>query len=161
MNSNRDENFPQFGPNRITCSSLSARVAYAPASLQDFFVAITDGIFYSRRLASYTGTNKYSLVLFLYIFVAGVVTTVLSPSFGKLYAGSAAAEAEFKELHTRLREYSEPIAFYQGGKPEAGLIDVSKGRERERERPEPKFNYRMGGWTNRTMSECLYKPYGL
>lgn len=100
------------------------------ASPQDFFVAITDGIFYSRRLASYTGTNKYSLVLFLYIFVAGVVTTVLSPSFGKLYAGSAAAEAEFKELHTRLREYSESIAFYQGGKPEAGHIDVSKRRGR-------------------------------
>lgn len=47
--------------------------------------ASVDAVFYAWMLQSYSRTNKYTAAIIGYVFGAGVLTTVASPNFGRLY----------------------------------------------------------------------------
>ncbi|XP_047326997.1 ABC transporter D family member 1-like [Impatiens glandulifera] len=81
--------------------------------LQDDLAAATDCLMYSWRLCSYA-SPKYIFWMLGYIITAGGLMKKISPSFGKLTSKGQQLEGEYRQLHTRLRNHAESIAFYGG-----------------------------------------------
>ena len=53
--------------------------------LREWCNASIDAVFYAWMLRRYSRTNKYTLAILGYVLGAGIVTTAVSPNFGRLY----------------------------------------------------------------------------
>ena len=53
--------------------------------LREWCNASIDAVFYAWMLRRYSRTNKYTLAIIGYVLGAGIVTTAVSPNFGRLY----------------------------------------------------------------------------
>ncbi len=53
--------------------------------LREWCNASVDAVFYAWMLRSYSRTNKYTAAILGYVFGAGVLTSIASPNFGRLY----------------------------------------------------------------------------
>jgi len=66
--------------------------------------ASVDAVFYAWMLRSYSRTNKYTLAIIGYVFGAGVLTTVASPNFGRLYKRQSENEGEISPWRVMLMD---------------------------------------------------------
>ena len=72
-------------PEQRMCEDIPLLADGLADLLREWCNASVDAIFYAFVLRSYSRTNKYTLAILGYVFGAGIVTTLLSPNFGKLY----------------------------------------------------------------------------
>lgn len=81
-----------------------------------------DMFLYSWSLSRNLGGEGMILVGFL-IQGSAVVMRALTPPFGRYAATEAALEGEFRHEHTRLIEYAEEVALYNGQEHEKTILD--------------------------------------
>ncbi|XP_039123082.1 ABC transporter D family member 1-like isoform X1 [Dioscorea cayenensis subsp. rotundata] len=93
------------------CSELSEIV-------QEDLIAVTDGLLYTWRLCSYA-SPKYVLWILAYVIGAGAAIRNFSPAFGRLMSKEQQLEGDYRQLHSRLRNHAESVAFYGGENREA------------------------------------------
>ena len=85
--------------------------------LREWCNASIDAVFYAWMLRRYSRTNKYTLAILGYVLGAGIVTTAVSPNFGRLYKRQS--ENEGTSLLTAqswnyLGKDPKPQAFFNG-----------------------------------------------
>ena len=83
---------------------------------------ILDMIIYNYSLSKSVG-GEGLFMMSLLVQVSANVMRVLTPPFGKYVADEARLEGEFRFQHTRLIDYSEEIALYQGQEAEKDTLD--------------------------------------
>ncbi|KAJ0960450.1 hypothetical protein J5N97_001732 [Dioscorea zingiberensis] len=88
------------------CTELSEIV-------QEDLTAVTDGLLYTWRLCSYA-SPKYVLWILAYVLGAGAAIKNFSPAFGRLMSKEQQLEGDYRQLHSRLRNHAESVAFYGG-----------------------------------------------
>ncbi|KAJ0961389.1 hypothetical protein J5N97_000425 [Dioscorea zingiberensis] len=93
------------------CTELSEIV-------QEDLTAVTDGLLYTWRLCSYA-SPKYVLWILAYVLGAGAAIKNFSPAFGRLMSKEQQLEGDYRQLHSRLRNHAESVAFYGGENREA------------------------------------------
>lgn len=59
-----------------------------------------------------------SLVLYIWFFIASVISGLVLPGFGRMAVKRQEVEGNFRAMHARLIENSEMIAFMGGEVPE-------------------------------------------
>ena len=72
-------------PEQHICEDVPKLAKGFAELLREWVGAAVDGIFYSYQLQSYSKDPRYAAGIVGYVLAAGVVTTVLSPGFGKLF----------------------------------------------------------------------------
>lgn len=72
-------------PEQRVCEDIPNLASGLGDLLREWCNSSVDAIFYSWMLRSYSRTNKYTLLILGYVFGAGILTTVASPNFGRLY----------------------------------------------------------------------------
>src|SRR2546423_8205962 len=83
---------------------------------------ILDMIIYNYSLSRSVG-GEGLFMMSLLVQVSANVMRALTPPFGKYVADEARLEGEFRFQHTRLIDYSEEIALYQGQEAEKDTLD--------------------------------------
>ena len=83
---------------------------------------ILDMIIYNYSLSKSVG-GEGLFMMSLLVQVSANVMRALTPPFGKYVADEARLEGEFRFQHTRLIDYSEEIALYQGQEAEKDTLD--------------------------------------
>lgn len=72
-------------PEQRICEDIPYLATGLGDLLREWCNASVDAIFYAWMLRSYSRTNKYTATIIGYVFGAGVLTTIASPNFGRLY----------------------------------------------------------------------------
>jgi hypothetical protein len=72
-------------PEQRICEDIPYLASGLGDLLREWCNASVDAIFYAWMLRSYSRTNKYTATIIGYVFGAGVLTTIASPNFGRLY----------------------------------------------------------------------------
>jgi ATP-binding cassette subfamily D (ALD) long-chain fatty acid import protein len=83
---------------------------------------ILDMIIYNYSLSKSVG-GEGLFMMSLLVQISANVMRALTPPFGKYVADEARLEGEFRFQHTRLIDYSEEIALYQGQEAEKDTLD--------------------------------------
>lgn len=83
---------------------------------------ILDMVVYNYSLSKSVG-GEGLLAMALLVQVSANVMRALTPPFGKYVADEARLEGEFRFQHTRLIDYSEEIALYNGHEAEKDTLD--------------------------------------
>ncbi|OLL26837.1 ATP-binding cassette sub-family D member 2 [Neolecta irregularis DAH-3] len=83
---------------------------------------VLDMTIYNWKLSRNVGSEALFALTCL-IQLSGNVMKALTPPFGKYVAEEARLEGEYRFTHTRLIDYSEEIAFYQGYEIERTALD--------------------------------------
>lgn len=80
---------------------------------------------YSSYHMCRTSTDMYQGLFFMSLLVqlSANVMRALTPPFGKYVADEARLEGEFRFEHSRLIDYSEEIALYNGHEAEKDTLD--------------------------------------
>ena len=82
-------------PEQRICEDIPNLASGLGELLREWCNSSVDAVFYSWMLQSYSRTNKYTLLILGYVFGAGVLTTVASPNFGRLYKRQSENEGSF------------------------------------------------------------------
>ena len=72
-------------PEQRICEDIPNLASGLGDLLREWCNSSVDAVFYSWMLRSYSRTNKYTFMILGYVFGAGILTTVVSPNFGRLY----------------------------------------------------------------------------
>lgn len=83
---------------------------------------LLDMIIYNYSLSKSVG-GEGLFMMSLLVQISANVMRALTPPFGKYVADEARLEGEFRFQHTRLIDYSEEIALYQGQEAEKDTLD--------------------------------------
>ena len=83
---------------------------------------ILDMVIYNYSLSKSVG-GEGLFMMSLLVQISANVMRALTPPFGKYVADEARLEGEFRFQHTRLIDYSEEIALYQGQEAEKDTLD--------------------------------------
>jgi ATP-binding cassette, subfamily D (ALD), peroxisomal long-chain fatty acid import protein len=83
---------------------------------------ILDMIIYNYSLSKSVG-GEGLFMMSLLVQISANVMRALTPPFGKYVADEARLEGEFRFQHTRLIDYSEEVALYQGQEAEKDTLD--------------------------------------
>ena len=81
-------------PEQRICEDIPNLASGLGDLLREWCNSSVDAIFYSWMLQSYSRTNKYTLMILGYVFGAGVLTTIASPNFGRLYKRQSENEGD-------------------------------------------------------------------
>lgn len=83
---------------------------------------VLDMVIYTYSLSRSVGSESL-FVMSLVVQLSANVMRALTPPFGKYVADEAMLEGEFRFLHSRLIDYSEEVALYNGHEAEKDTLD--------------------------------------
>ena len=82
--------------------------------------------------------------MLLYLVISGVYLTWLRRPVGRFTVNEQRLEGDFRFVNSRLIQNSEEIAFYQGARKEAGVIESVFKRLMDFKRRSQQFRYGVG-----------------
>ena len=103
----------------VDVSKFSASLAELYSNLAK---PVLDLIIYNWSLSRSVG-GEGLFAMSLMVQLSANVMRILTPPFGRYVAEEAKLEGEFRSQHTRLIDYSEEIAFYDGHEAEKDTVD--------------------------------------
>lgn len=116
VGTDRLENSDQLIAEDIAKFSASAAFVYTQS-----LKPVVDFAMFTWQLREMLGIEG-PLVLFSWFYVAGAVSRLVSPRFGKIAQQQQVLEGRFRARHAALINNSEMVAFLGGEKPEAELL---------------------------------------
>lgn len=112
-------------PDQRICEDIPKLTSGLADLFQETMSAVVDAVFYSYQLKKYSGTHGYTAGVMGYVIGVGTFMTVAAPNFGGLYKKQQELEGKYRNLHNRLKQNSEAIAFYNGTEKEGTLVKSS------------------------------------
>jgi len=117
VGTDRLENSDQLIAEDIAKFAASASFVYTQS-----LKPVVDFVMFTWQLGKYLGSEA-PLVLFSWFYVAGAISRLVSPKFGRLAQKAQVLEGRFRARHAALIQNSEMIAFLGGEKPEKELLE--------------------------------------
>jgi ABC-type uncharacterized transport system fused permease/ATPase subunit len=115
-------------PEQLICEDAAKMSRELASTTGSIASALVDGAFYCVRMWQYSGTHSYTAALAAYVILAGGLTTLIQPNFGKLVRTTQALEGDYRGAQEALRARGEAVALLGGIEREAEGVRARFGQ---------------------------------